>query len=97
MRIYHLAESMINKELKRLKLYLSDPGLQDLSCVYNAKKKLEENDFYGTIKALKVDCDKIRMINRDLYNYIGNIAIPMSQEVLNKWHKVWDEQENPKN
>lgn len=95
MKIWKIAESPKHIEVEKLITFLTDPNLQDLSCVYNAKCKLPD-DFYGAIKVLRVDADKIRMINRELYDYINDIALPMSQEQLDKWHRIWDKQEGKK-
>jgi len=92
MKIYKIAESPKHVEIQKLIVFLSDPNLQELSCVYNAKRRLPD-DFYGAIRDLQIDADKIRMINGELYDYINNIAIPMGQKELDRWHKIWDKQE----
>ena len=73
MKIWKIANSPKKVEVAKLTSFLSDPELQELSCIHLAKLKLPE-DFYSAIRILQVDADKIRMINSELYDYINNIA-----------------------
>ena len=81
--------STVDLEAQKLQGLIADPNLQELSCVHNAQKLLTIGDFYGAIKSLRADCDKIQMLNRELYDYIGNIVIPVSQNTVDQWWKAW--------
>jgi hypothetical protein len=74
-KIYKIANSYPRIEVEKLNNFLEDPNLQELSCVFNAKRQLQKPlpDFYGAVSDLLIDADKIRMINRDLYEYINKI------------------------
>jgi hypothetical protein len=64
---------MSNKgiSLERLKETLSAPELQCLTCVQLAKRHLADGCMDAAFDALKVDADKIRMLNRDLYELMS--------------------------
>ena len=83
MKIIKLAQNKINLSQRLFEL-LEDPSLQEYSCVFNAKKSLQIGDYDGAIANLKIDADKIRMANDELYSLINS-------------HDLWKQYEQKNN
>lgn len=64
------------REYQRIEEGLYNPKFDDYTAVFFAREEIENNDFPAAINRLKVDLDKIRPIDNELYHLVRSIIWP---------------------